>query len=411
MLMQIRRYDEAIVELRRALGAEPNDAQLHALLAQSLLETGHFAEATEAAETAVRLAPDVAYPFFVLARVWQERNHADRATTAIDEAIRIDPRDPDYYAFRSALQFNASRWREALASAEAGLAIDAEHVQCNNLRAMALVKLGRRAEAGATIDAALAREPDNAWTHANKGWSLLEARRTDEALRHFREALRLDPTNDYARAGLVEGLKARHFIYGLFLRYLLWMAKLPPRTQWGLVIGGFVGYQVVRNIARGNPELAPYLQPLLYAYLAFVWFTWLSQPVFNLLLRLHPLGRHALSTDQRQETNWIGLCMATALACFGLSYLGGRWEPLDVIAVFAALLAMPMKLVFHCEPGWPRQVMTAGVAALAATIAGIGFAVWSLNVDLFRRLLDFYWLGLAAAVWGGQALAAVTPRK
>jgi tetratricopeptide (TPR) repeat protein len=412
MLMQVRRFDEAVVELRRALGAEPNDARLHALLAQALVETKQLAEATEAAETAVRLAPDIAYPYFVLARVWLERNFADRAMTAVDEAIRIDPYDPDYHALRSALQFNASRWREALASAEAGLAIEAEHVQCNNLRAMALVKLGRGAEAGATIDAALAREPDNSWTHANKGWALLEARRTDEALKHFRESLRLDPTNEYARAGLVEGLKGRHFIYGLFLRYLLWMAKLPPSTQWGLIIGGFIGYQVIRNVAAGNPELAPYLRPLIYAYLAFVWFTWLAQPVFNLLLRLHPLGRHALSSDQRRETNWIGLVMLTAVVCFGLSYLGDLWRPLGLIAVLVALLAMPIKIVFSCDPGWPRQVMTAGVAVLAAIIAGIALAIWSLdNVDLFEQLTNFYWIGFAASVWGGQALAAVTPRK
>jgi tetratricopeptide (TPR) repeat protein len=411
MLMRIGRYDEAFVELQRGLAADPDDAELHALSAHCLLELKRFPEATTEAEAAVRLAPDAGYPFFVLARVWNERNHADRAMTAIDEAIRIEPEDADYHAFRSALHLNASRWAEALASAETGLQIDAQHVQCNNLRAMALVKLGRRAEAGATIDAALAREPENSWTHANKGWALLEARQTGEALKHFRESLRLDPTNNYARAGLVEGLKARNPIYGLFLRYLLWMAKLPPRTQMGVIIGGYIGYQIVGRTAADNPELAPFLNPLLYAYMVFAWFTWLAQPVFNLLLRLHPLGKHALSTDQRRETTFIGLTVATAGVCYGLSFLGGSFMQLKLIALFVIVLALPLHLVFQCSPGWPRQAMIAGVAALTLTLLTAVGAHYSGNIGLFRGASNVYWLGFIVSIWGGQALMFATPRR
>jgi len=409
--MQVGRYDEAVAELGRGLAADPNDAQLHALSAHCLLELKRFPEATEEAETAVRLAPDQSFPFYVLARVWQERNHADRAMTAIGEAIRIEPEDADYHAFRSALHLYASRWAQALAAAETGLQLDAQHVQCNNLRAMALVKLGRRAEAGATIDATLAREPENSATHANKGWALLEAKRIDEALKHFRESLRLDPTNNYARAGLVETLKARHFVYGLFLRYWLWMAKLPPRTQVGLVIGGFIAYQVTRNIAANHPSLAPYLRPFLYAWLAFVWFTWVAQPVFDLLLRLHPIGRHALSADQRRDSSWFGMCVATAVVMFGLSFLGGWFAPLNDVALHVIVLALPLRLVFQCDPGRPRQIMTAGVAALAVTLAVAVVAMYTGRGALAAKLADFYWIGVVVAVWGGQGLAMVTPRR
>jgi hypothetical protein len=239
----------------------------------------------------------------------------------------------------------------------------------------------------------------------------LEARRTDEALKHFRESLRLDPTNDYARAGLVEALKGRHFIYGLFLRYMLWMAKLPPRAQWGVIIGGYIGYRIARTVAEDNPDLAPYLTPLVFAYLAFAWFTWLAQPVFNMLLRLHPIGRYALSTDQRRETNWIGLCVAAAVACFGLSFLGGWFMPLADAALHLIVLAMPLKIVFHCDPGRPRRIMTAGVAALAALLVAAFAALYAGQIELAVKLSDFYWLGLVVAVWGGQALAMVTPKR
>ena len=55
---------------------------------------------------------------------------------------------------------------------------------------------------------ALGRNPENAHTNANQGWSLLHGGQPGKALEHFREALRLDPDLEFARAGMVEALKA-----------------------------------------------------------------------------------------------------------------------------------------------------------------------------------------------------------
>ena len=167
----------------------------------------------------------------------------------------------------------------------------------------------------------------------------------------------------------------------------------------------------MRNIADKNPAAAPFLQPLLYAYLAFVWFTWVAQPVFNLLLRLHPIGRYALSDDQRRESNWFGLCVGSAVVLFGLSFLGGWFTPLDDVAISLVVLALPLRLVFQCDPGRPRQIMTLGVAGLALMLAGAVAALYAGNGTLAGRLADFYWLGILVAIWGGQGLAMVTPKR
>jgi hypothetical protein len=153
------------------------------------------------------------------------------------------------------------------------------------------------------------------------------------------------------------------------------------------------------------------LNPLIIAYIVFAWFTWLAQPVFNLLLRLHPLGKHALSVDQWRETNWIGLVVATAGLFFGLSFLGGVFSSLDYFALYVIALALPMHLVFHCSPGWPRWTMIAGTAILAATTVGAIAANFSGNVGQLRRLDDFFWLGFVISIWGGQALMFATPRR
>src|SRR5438876_7808655 len=125
-----------------------------------------------------------------------------------------------------------------------------------------MVKLGRKAEAGTTIDAALARNPDSAVTHANQGWTLLEKGEPKKALEHFREALRLDPENEWARHGIVEALKARNVIYGLMLRHFLWMSKLSPAAQWGVILGGYFLNRMLGTAAKTSPDLAPWLLPI-----------------------------------------------------------------------------------------------------------------------------------------------------
>src|SRR5205807_5174625 len=102
-------------------------------------------------------------------------------------------------------------------------------------------KLGRTQEAVQAVESALAREPENALSHANLGWSYLHQHDHKKALEHFREALRIDPENDYAKAGLVQALQARYFLYGLMLRYFLWMGRQSRTLQWIVILGLFFG--------------------------------------------------------------------------------------------------------------------------------------------------------------------------
>jgi len=175
------------------------------------------------------------------------------------------------------------------------------------------VKLNRRQEAGATIAAALARDPENAVTHANQGWTLLQRHQPEKAMEHFREALRLDPELDWARSGIVEALKARHFIYRLLPGYFFWMSRLSRRAQWGVVIGGYLGYRFLHSFAQNKPAYAPFLWPVLILYFLFAVMTWIARPLFNLLLRCNRFGRLALSREEILASNWVGGSLALAL--------------------------------------------------------------------------------------------------
>jgi tetratricopeptide (TPR) repeat protein len=370
LLYQQSRHDLAEAELRQALTVDPHDAYAHALLALCLVEREQYADATTEAEQAVHLAPDYSFTHYAVARVRYARNHYPEARAAVEEALRLDSNDADYFALLASIHLEERHWQPALEAAERGLQFDPEHVGCTNLRAMAMVKLGRKAEAGATIATALSRHPDNSLTHANQGWTLLEKGDAKAALEHFREAMRLDPGNDWARQGIVEALKARNILYAAMLKYFLWMSKLSPNVQWGIILGGYFGNQLLRRLSESNPDLAPWILPLRILYISFALMTWVADPLFNLMLRLNRFGRHALSREQTIASNWIGASLFIALLGLIGSFLPSIGSPALRTALVFGCLVLPLAGTFKCPQGWPRNVMAIYTACLA--IAGIG---------------------------------------
>lgn len=417
LLIEQGRHELAIPELRGALATDPDAALPHALLAVCLADGEQFAEAQDEAQRAIALAPDLPFAHYALAHVLHDRHDFKPALDAVREAIRLEPEDADFHALESQIHLANYRWAEALASAERGLQLDAQHVACTNLRAVALVKLGRKAEAGATIESALARDPDNSFTHANQGWTLLEQNQPAKALEHFRESLRLDPGNEWARQGIIESLKARHFTYSLMLRYFLWMAKLTPQVQFGILIGGWFGNRLLGQLARSNPDLAPWVLPVRVLYIAFALLTWTADPLFNLLLRLNKFGRLALSEEQTRAANWVGACVALALASLGMCFAAGFESPYVIGALVFGALLIPLSATFKCASGWPRRMMTV-YTVLMATAGILSMALDFVPADgpptlnaLGNAAFGIFLLGVIGSGWVANALLLARPRR
>ncbi|MDA1014138.1 MAG: tetratricopeptide repeat protein [Planctomycetota bacterium] len=327
MLMTQSKFDLAEQELRQALSQDSGDSEAHALLAFCLVERKDFDGAQFEAEQAVVEQPDEGLGFRALAHVMYRRNRLKESLEAIEQAIRLEPWHPSNFGQLSAIAFQQSRWQDALNAAEQGLQCDPEDVECTNLRAMALVKLGRREEAGATIAAALANEPDNAVTHANQGWTLLHGRQPKQAAEHFREALRLDPNLEWARVGIIEAMKARHFIYRWMLAFFLWMNRLPPRFQVALIVGILVGNTILNSICNAVPALEPVRLPLALAYILFVWMSWCASTLFNLVLCCSRFGRLVLNPREKAAAAIAAVCIVAGIGIGLSSYLGELYFP------------------------------------------------------------------------------------
>jgi hypothetical protein len=193
------------------------------------------------------------------------------------------------------------------------------------------------------------------------------------------------------------------------LMYFLWMARLSNGARWGVIIGGFIGARFLRGIARENPELAPWILPLILLYFVFVLMTWFAYPLFNLLLRFNKFGWYALTRDQRSAANWFGAC----LALFGCGIATAIvWDSSLAILVagFAVGMAMPLVTLYQCDVGWPRQAMSLFTAAMAAV--GIGaIAGAALGQEWSNVLLTIFLLGFIATPWVANYLTMATARR
>jgi tetratricopeptide (TPR) repeat protein len=370
LLFEQSRYELCERALRQELAERPGNPMAHALLGLCLSAT-HQGGALEQVREAIHQAPDLAFVHYALADVLHDREELDGAAEAVREALRLDPAMPNYHGLQAGIEFKRGRWAESLAAAERGLAIDAGHVGCANLRALALVQLRRTEEAGATIESALARDPDHAVTHANQGWALLHRGDSAGALYHFREALRLDADFEAARQGVIEAFKARYLLYQLLLRFVLWMSRMSRQGQGAVLFAGVFGYVAIEVLGWVFSSLRMYTVPVQAVCILFAVLIWIADPLFNLVLRLDPLGRAALTPEQVRASNRVGLCLLGATAAALVWAFTRREIALSAAGLFAAL-TLPAAGISDCPPGWRRILLIAyTLALLAAGVVGL----------------------------------------
>lgn len=375
-LMAMQRWADAGEAWRRALAEDPENGVAHTQYALCLLKTNDLVGARREAQAAVRALPDDPGAHWVRAVVALGDERLVEAEAAAREALRLDPDDPDHHHILAAVLNRADRAAEALERCEAGLALSPEHAALTDLRASLLTRLGRRDEAEASIHEALRRDPDDPEQHSNMGWARLSAHDPKSAARHFAEALRLDPENAYARAGLVEALKAQHRIYRLFLAWTMWLASLAPSTRWAVIVIGFLLYRLCDRLAELHPVAAPWLKPLVWAYVLFAFMTWMAAPLFNLVLLTHPLGRHALEDRVRRASLAAGMCMGGAV--LGVIAYPLTGHAVALLAAFAAALvtAVVYDAWEESVPRWRRILIPSALifaAAIATSVVLVGY--------------------------------------
>lgn len=405
LLLAQNRLAEAEREIKEALSQQPDDAYAMAWLAECYLNGKRFGEALQVSEAAMRFEPDNGFLLYTLARSYFYNQRAKEAREVVSRALRLDPNDPDFFLLLAHIEFYEENWQKALDSAEQGLQLDAGNVNLINIRTQALVKLNRKAEAAATIDYALHHAPEDSYSHANKGWVAIEQNQYGQAFGHFREALRLDPTNGYARSGLKEAIKARNWLYRGVLKYFLWLSKMNQQGRWIFIIGIYIFYRILVEVAEKSPSMAPFLYPFIGLYILFAFSSWIAMPVSNLFLRLHPLGRYALDEDELRASTTVGLLGAGALVSL-LAWAFSGVAMLLYLGIYLLLLLLPVGGLFSVDAAGKARKQ---LSYYTYSLAGVGLlAVLTSGMNI---LAIIFLLGIFAYSWVANYLIGKDARE
>jgi serine/threonine-protein kinase len=181
-------FEACVVERRRALQLNPDDAEAHANLARALVVQGKLDEVITELRTLKRLDPNHRFhwstPYKGMNVISRRSNKA-----TLDEVIAE-------FRHKIGNTLNAQGKRdEAISAYREAIRLDPAYFEAYGSLALALEKQGKPDEAIAVAREPIRLHPDSADAHANLA-RVLEARgERDETVAEYREAIRLDPTN------------------------------------------------------------------------------------------------------------------------------------------------------------------------------------------------------------------------
>lgn len=375
-LIDLKRYSEAETQLMHVLAGEPNNVEALILISICKSRQGEHKEAKSFIKSVISLQPDSDHALFLYALYSFQNDDLNEGQKHVNSAISFNPHEAEYFGLLALILAQKKDWDGSLNAANQGLAVNAENLTCLNARSTALFKLNKKDDAFTTIAEALNQDPENDDTHTNLGWGVLEKGSPTKALEHFREALKINPQNQNAKAGLVEALKARYWIYRIFLKYAFWVSNFNKRGQWFVLIGMYLGFRVLRSIAETNPSLAPFLLPLVYLYFSFAISTWVITPVGNLFLRFNIYGRYALTEDEINSSNFVAFSLGLAVIGVFL-FIFNNIFGLPLI-VFGIGMMIPLSSMYNPFKSNHRRILI-GYTMLLAVLATLEITLIALS--------------------------------
>lgn len=400
-LVTLKRYQEAEKYIKDVLAAEPQNTNALILLAVCKTELKQYKEAIVSIKAALAQEPTNPEVLHIYSFILFNKDDYSESEKYINSAILFDPQNADYFALLANIKLQKKEWESALTQANKGLAIDPENITCLNVRSTALFKLERKQEAYETIAESLSNDPENDYTHTNIGWGLLEKGDHKKALEHFREALKINPENSSAKAGLVQGLKARYLFYRIFLKYAFWIGNMKGGLQWGIIIGFYLGARVLRYIVATNESFAPFINPIIFLYTLFAISTWVIGPLSNLFLRLNVYGRYALSPEQIRSSNFVGVALLTGIIGFLLLIIMDN-PIFFMMGIFGLTMMIPLSSMFNPPKETNKRIL------IGYTIALVAVAVLEMlqymTTEKMSVLASVYLIGIFVYGWIANAM-------
>jgi len=202
-LSQSGRFAEAIAECEKALKIKPDFAAAHNNLGSALQENtrsgddarrqgGAVDEAIEHYRKALQIKPDFTQARSNLGNALLQKGQMDEAIAQFQKALEMEPNDAEAEFSLGKAFLQKGEINKAIVHYQKAVEISPDYAEARYSLGNAFVAEGKYSDAIANYEAALRIRPDYFDAHHNMGCVLATIGKTDKALEQFNEALRLN---------------------------------------------------------------------------------------------------------------------------------------------------------------------------------------------------------------------------
>jgi Tfp pilus assembly protein PilF len=206
-LLQQGKVAEASEALNAAIQLQPGFIEAHFALAVILARQGKekYGAAVDHFLTVLQLDPKHIDARINLSNVLEQESDFEGAASALKEALSIAGDRADLYVMLGQKQAGAERYWESIKSFRQALELDPKVPGAHYGLAMTLRSLGDLAAAQSEFELALKLNPNDALAHYQLGRFLIQQKELLQAAHHLEESIRLSPdlADAYAKLGVV----------------------------------------------------------------------------------------------------------------------------------------------------------------------------------------------------------------
>ena len=396
LLFNSRRYKEAIEYLEVHLSEHSQDSFAQYCLAIAYFRSGNNTKSRQICEQLLIETPDSEVVISLSAEIDIEENRLQKAESKAEILISINPYNSDHHLLMGRVCLAQRAYDRALASLEKSLEIDPENLDALNCKIVIDGLLGNSSN-NDTIDQALEIDPESPYTIANQSEQMLRDGKVQEALDRLHYALSLDPSNPIAQRVMVKAIKSKFWTYRLFSKYQEYMARLSAGGIWKVILGLYIGNQIIIKIANTNPELGVILYPISYFIVALFILSWVIEPLMNFYLLTNKYGRALLDADKKTMAKCTGIAFFGALA-FMMTYMFSDNVVYLELSIMIALMMIPLGSFLHPKSDKNRKILSMYVIGLVVLLI---FSFITSNLTLYYIFLA----GIFAYQWIVNAMS------
>jgi FkbM family methyltransferase len=196
-------YPGAEQAFRRAVAAQPDNAEAILNLGTTLKRQRRLPEALDCFQKAAALQPQWAAAFSNLASALCDLGRLDEAEAACRRAIEIDPRNRNAHSNLASVYAGRRKDAEAIPLFQKAIAIGPANAELYVNLSASCIATGRLEEAVAACRSAIALQPDLAEAHANLASALGAQGKLHESIAAARDVVKLKPQLQLAWSNLL----------------------------------------------------------------------------------------------------------------------------------------------------------------------------------------------------------------